>query len=101
VVEFDKSEKLNLEEIELALMDAGLEEFDAETERVYVYGDYKDFGALTKCCEDLGIENLKASLQRIPTSPVEITEEQMAEVEELIDKLEDDEDVQAVYTNLA
>lgn len=101
VIEFDKSEEIDLEELELSLMDEGLEEFHAETDRVYVYGDFKDFGSLTQCVEKKGIESAKSSLQRIPTSPVELTEEQMLEVEDLIDKLEDDEDVQAVFTNIA
>ena len=43
----------------------------------------------------------KAGLERIPTSPIELTEEQMEEVEAIVDKLEDDDDVQAVYTTLA
>ena len=51
--------------------------------------------------EDKGIEVRKASLKRIALNPVTLTEEQMAEVEKLIDRIEDDDDVQAVYTNIA
>jgi transcriptional/translational regulatory protein YebC/TACO1 len=51
--------------------------------------------------EALGIHATKAGPQRLPTQPIELTEEQMEEVETLLDKLEDDDDVQAVYTNLA
>jgi len=101
VIEFEKSDALDLEEVELALIDAGLEEIEENEGYVYIYGDFTDFGALNKGCEDLGIEVKKATLQRIPTSPVEFTEEQIEEIEVLIDKLEDDEDVQAVYTNIA
>ena len=60
-----------------------------------------DFANLTKGVEELGLEVTKANLQRLPTSPVELTEEQMDEIEVLLDKIEDDEDVQAVFTNIA
>jgi transcriptional/translational regulatory protein YebC/TACO1 len=49
----------------------------------------------------MGIEGFKANLQRIANSPVELSEDQIEEVEALVDKLEEDDDVQAVYTNLA
>lgn len=49
----------------------------------------------------MGIEISKASLKRIPLNQVEVSEEQLADIEKLIDKLEDDDDVQAVYTNIA
>lgn len=101
VIEFTKTDEMDLEEIELELIDSGLEEFEVNEDDVYVYGDFTDFGQLTTAVEKLGIEAKKASLQRIPTSPKEFTDEQMEEIEKLIDRLEDDEDVQAVYTNIA
>ena len=101
VIQFQKTEETNLEEIELELIDHGLEELEENEGMVYVYGDFTSFGSLSKACEDLGIEIAKASPQRIATDPIEVTEEQMAEVEDLIDRLEDDEDVQAVFTNIA
>jgi len=52
-------------------------------------------------CEKLGLEVIKADLQRIPNNPTEIDDEAMADLEKLIEKLEDDEDVQTVYTNIA
>ncbi len=101
VFEFDKSEDMDLEELELELIDAGLEELVENEGTVYLYADYTGFGALTEALEGMGIEVKKASLQRIPNTPVELTEEQMEEVEKLIDRIEDDDDVQAVYTNIA
>jgi len=95
------AEGLDLEEVELALIDAGLEEFEEIDGTVFVYGDFKDFGNLSSACDALEIEGVKAAHKRIPTSPIEITEAQMDEVEVILDKLEDDEDVQAVYTNIA
>ncbi len=100
VVEFAKTDEMELEEVELNLIDAGLEELSEEEGTVYCYGEYADFSNLTKGCEEMGLEISKASLQRIPSNPTEFSEEQLAEIEEVIDKLEDDEDVQAVFTNI-
>ena len=101
VIEFEVPEGKDMEEVELELIDAGLEEMEVNDGVAYVYGEYTAFASLCKAIEDLGIEARKSSLQRIPTSPIELTEAQMEEVEVLIDKLEDDDDVQAVYTNIA
>jgi transcriptional/translational regulatory protein YebC/TACO1 len=68
---------------------------------MYAYADFTDFGLLTKNFEELGIEITKANLQRIPNDPIELTEEQMEEVEKLLDKIEEDDDVQEVFTNIA
>ncbi|MDP0489608.1 MAG: YebC/PmpR family DNA-binding transcriptional regulator [Verrucomicrobiota bacterium JB023] len=95
------AEGLELDEVELELIDAGLEEMEVNDGTVYVYGEFENFGSLGKKLEELGIEVTKANLQRIPSSPVEFTEEQIEEMEVLIDKLEDDEDVQSVFTNIA
>ncbi len=100
VIQFDAGEH-NLEEIELELIDAGLDEMEEREGKVTVYGGFEAFGALNKKLEELGVEIAKASLQRLPTSPVELDESQIDQVEELIDKLEDDDDVQAVFTNIA
>ena len=101
VVEFEKPDNLDLEEFELELIDFGLDSVELDGTTVYAYGDYTNFGTLTKAIEEKGIAITKANLQRIPTSPVEFSDEQMTDIEKLLDKLEDDDDVQAVYTNLA
>ncbi|MBN2965456.1 YebC/PmpR family DNA-binding transcriptional regulator [Sulfurospirillum sp. T05] len=100
VFEFD-TPALDPEELELALIDGGLEELEEHEGTMYAYGDYTSFGSLSNALEALGIEVKKASLQRIPNTPVSFDENQMIEIEKLIDRLEDDEDVQAVYTNIA
>jgi YebC/PmpR family DNA-binding regulatory protein len=100
VCEFDQSEEMDLEELELELIDAGLEELEENEGTIYVYGDYTAFGSLTEAIEAMGIEMKKASLQRIPNNPQNFSEEQMEEIEKLIDRLEEDDDVQAVYTNI-
>ncbi|MEM7108353.1 MAG: YebC/PmpR family DNA-binding transcriptional regulator [Bacteroidota bacterium] len=101
VFEFEKVEGLDLEELELELIDAGLEEIKINASKVYLYGDYTNFGNLSKALENMEIESEKSTLQRIPNSPVTFSEEHMEEIEKLLDKIEDDDDVQAVYTNIA
>lgn len=101
VVIFAKSAEMDLEMVELELIDAGLEELDTEGEDVIAYGDYTEFANLSNAVESLGLEIKKADLQRIPSSPMEFTDEQVDEIEILIDKLEDDEDVQKVFSNIA
>lgn len=101
VFEFDKPESIDLEELELNLIDAGLEELEEEDGKIFVYGDYTNFGTLSKAFEDLEIEVSKASLQRIPNSPVEFSEDELVDIEKLLDRIEDDEDVQVVFTNIA
>jgi YebC/PmpR family DNA-binding regulatory protein len=101
VIEFPVPEGRDLEEIELELIDAGLEEIHVDEGVVSVIGEYSAFASLCQAVEVLGIVATKSSLQRLPAQPIELTEEQMEEVEILLDKLEDDDDVQAVFTNLA
>ncbi len=101
VVEFVLPEDRDREEIELALIDSGLEELEVNDGVAYATGAFVDFGKLTKGVEELGLEIRKASPQRIPNNPQEFTEEEMEDIEALLDKLEDDEDVQAVFTNAA
>ena len=101
VFEFEKTDESDLEMLELELIDAGLEEISEHDGQVYVIGDYTDFGNLSKGLEDLEVEVKKSSLQRIPTTPVSFSKDQMIEIEKMLDKIEDDDDVQAVYTNIA
>lgn len=100
VLTFDKTEGMDLEEIELEFIDHGLEEIEEHDGEVTIRGDYTEFGNLSKALEDANIDIKKATLQRIPNNPTSFSEDQMEEIEKLIDRLEDDEDVQAVYTNI-
>ncbi|WP_406626647.1 YebC/PmpR family DNA-binding transcriptional regulator [Portibacter marinus] len=101
VVEFEKTGDMDMEELELELIDYGLERFELDGSTVYAYADYTNFGNLNEGFEKLGIEIAAANLQRIPNAPTDFTDEQMEDIEKLIDKIEEDDDVQAVYTNLA
>ena len=109
VIVFDKSDEMDLEELELELIDYGLESIEEDKEPVVneedkniarVYGDFASFGNLNKAIEEKGIAINKAEMQRIANSPIELNEEQIEEIDILIDKLEEDEDVQSVYTNI-
>lgn len=101
VFEFEKTEGMDIEELELSLIDGGLEEIEENDDMIYAYADYTNFGDLSKILDDLEIEVKKANLKRIPTSPVEYSDDQLDEIEKMLDKIEDDDDVQAVYTNIA
>lgn len=101
VVEFEVPEGMDIEEIELELIDCGLEELEVNEGVAYATGEFTQFGNLTSGVEKLGIEIKKASPQRFPNNPQEFSEAQMEEIEVLLDKIEDDEDVQSVYTNVA
>ncbi len=98
--EFDLTEEMDIEELELELIDAGLEEIEEEEGLVLVTADYTDFGNLSKAFEDLNIDLKKATLERIANTPIQLSETDLNDVHKIIDKLEDDDDVQKVYTNI-
>ena len=91
----------NLEELELELIDYGLESMEIEDEIVHIYGDYTSFGSLANALEKMDADVKKAALERIANNPVEFSEEQLVDIEKLLDRIEDDDDVQAVFTNIA
>jgi YebC/PmpR family DNA-binding regulatory protein len=100
VFEVEAKADLNIEDLELELIDFGLEEIDQHEDMIYLTADYTNFGTISKALEDLKLEVKKAELQRIPTNPLVFTEEQQHDIDKLLDKIEDDDDVQAVYTNI-
>ena len=100
VFEIPFVEGMDLEEMELDLIDFGLTKIEQDGDTVYAYSAYTDFGTLSTALEERKIEVAKADLQRFPTSPVEFSDEQMVDIEKMLDKLEENEDVQAVFTNM-
>lgn len=100
VFEIPFVEGMDLEDMELDLIDHGLTKIEQDDDTIYIYGDYTDFGSLSTALEERKIEVEKADLQRFPTSPVEFTDEQMEDIEKMLDKLDENEDVQAVFTNM-
>ena len=101
LIEFKQTDEMDIEELELELIDAGLEEIEAEDGEVLITGDYTSFGTITTALEGMNIEITKANLERMANAPVSITEEQQADIDKILERLEDDEDVQKVFTNLA
>lgn len=96
-----KNNHLNIEELELELIDYGLEEIGEDSEgNIVIRTPFNEFGRMSKALEEKGIDIITAELTRIPTSVMELPEEQANEVLKLIDNLEQDEDVQKVYHNL-
>src|SRR6476469_9099802 len=100
-----KPEGLNAEELEFELIDAGLEEMGEGTgengEDVLVLRcAFNDFGIMQKALEEKGITPVSAEVEWIPVTTVELPEDQAQDVLKLVDKLEQDEDVQKVFHNL-
>jgi|ERR1041385_1934701 YebC/PmpR family DNA-binding regulatory protein len=90
----------NLEELELELIDHGAEEFAVDEGTVYVYTSFNDFAGLQRALLQKGVTVASAEIQRIPISTTELPEEKTKSVVALIERLEDDEDVQAVWHNM-
>jgi YebC/PmpR family DNA-binding regulatory protein len=104
VFRFEPGE-VDLEELEFDLIDAGLEEIyveegEEEKDVAVIHTAFEDFGKMQKALEEKGIEVISAKLERVAQSTTEVNEEQAADVLKLIDKLEEDDDVQAVYHNM-
>jgi len=106
----DPAKPVDLEELELELIDLGLDElFEQEvededenvTKEIVIYGDYTAYGAIQKFIEENGYELISGGFERIPNVDLkEVTPEQRATLDKLTGLLEDDEDVTNVYTTL-
>ncbi|MBL0707651.1 MAG: YebC/PmpR family DNA-binding transcriptional regulator [Sulfurimonas sp.] len=101
LIEFKLTDGMDIEELELELIDAGLEEIEVEDGICLVTGDYTSFGTLNSALEDMKIDITKANLERMANSPISISQEDQEEIDKILEKLEDDEDVQKVFTNIA
>ncbi|MCH2489125.1 MAG: YebC/PmpR family DNA-binding transcriptional regulator [Flavobacteriales bacterium] len=90
-------EDLDLEELELELIDFGVEEIFEDEDGVMIYAPFESFGAIQSYLESNNIEILSSDFERIPQVTKQLTEEQAADVEKLLEKIEEDDDVQNVY----
>ena len=95
-----KNENVNMEELELELIDFGADEIESDEEEIVIYTAFTDFGKMQKALEEKKLNIIASELERIPNSTVELTEAQMNEVMILVEKLEEDDDVQNVYHNI-
>lgn len=92
-----KAEGRNWDELEMELIDAGLDEMKREEEEVVLYTDFTDFGTMQKALEDRNIEPDSAQLEWIPTLTKKLSDTEVDQVIKLIDRLEDDDDVLNVF----
>ena len=91
---------LDPEELELELIDYGADEVFEEEEEIVIYGGFKDFGEIQKVLEGKGMDIKQAEFERVPLDTKSLTEEQEEEVQKIITKFEEDDDVQNVYHNM-
>jgi YebC/PmpR family DNA-binding regulatory protein len=93
---------LDPEEFEFEMIDHGAEEVfrDEEDGSLMIYGNFPDYGSIQKALEDRGIQIVSSGFERIPMDTKSLGSEQVEDVEKLLERLEEDEDVQAVYHNM-
>ncbi|HKK39274.1 MAG TPA: YebC/PmpR family DNA-binding transcriptional regulator [Cryomorphaceae bacterium] len=91
----------DLEELELELIDFGADEIFEEDESIMIYAPFSDYGGLQKAIEEMELEVINSGFDRIPMDTKKLTEEQEAEVDKLLEKLEEDDDVQNVFHNMS
>lgn len=103
VFSFKKKENLDMDELILDLIDYGVEdEYDEDPEEgsVTIYGDPKSFGQIQKHLEDAGFEVIGAEFTYIPNDLKEVTPEERESIDKMVERLEEFDDVQTVYTNM-
>ena len=92
---------VSLEDLELELIDFGVDELVEDDDSIVLYGEFQSYSSIQRHLEDNGFEIFSAEFERIPNDLKELTEEQKAQVNKLLDKIEEDDDVQNVFHNMA
>lgn len=92
---------MDIEELELELIDHGLEEIAENEGEIFAYTEFEDFGKMQKALEDKHIEVINADFQWFPSTTVDLTEEHEEEINKMIERLEEDDDVNQVFTNVS
>lgn len=103
VFTFKRKDGLDMDELILDLIDYGVEdEFDEDPEEdsITIYGDPKSFGEIQKHLEEAGFEVIGAEFTYIPNDLKDVTPEERETIDKMVEKLEDFDDVQTVYTNM-
>lgn len=101
VFKIKPKEGLSIEDLELELIDFGCDDFDIDEEEIVIYGPYEEYAHIQKYLEENGFEIISSEFERIPTTDLkEVTPEQRATIEKLLEKFEEDEDVQNVFHNM-
>ncbi len=92
-----KTDDIELEELELELIDFGVDEVVEDEGEIILYGEFKSYSSIQKYLEEKGLSITTAEFERIPNDVKELNEEQKQAVQKLLDKIEDDDDVQNVF----
>ncbi len=102
VFKIAKKDGVSLDDLELELIDFGVDELenDEEDNSIVLYGPFQSYSAIQKYLEENGFEIQSAEFERIPNDLKELTEDQKVQINKLLEKIEDDEDVQNVYHNM-
>ena len=95
-----KKDDMDLESLELELIDYGVDELEKDENEIILYGDFSENSNIQKYLEDAGYEIASAEFVRIPNDTKEVTAEQREQIEKLIERIEEDEDVQNVFHNM-
>ncbi len=94
------NEAIDIEELELELIDYGAEEVFEDEDGIMIYAPFESYGAIQKALEEKSFEIISSGFERIPNVTKELEGDELAEVEKLLEKLEEDDDVQQVYHNM-
>ncbi len=100
VFKIAQSEGMDVESLELELIDCGVDEVFNDESEIVIYAPFEAYGTIQKYLEDNNIEIISGEFERIPLDTKEVTEEQRASIEKLIERLEEDEDVTNVFHNM-
>ncbi|MDO9679519.1 MAG: YebC/PmpR family DNA-binding transcriptional regulator [Bacteroidales bacterium] len=102
VFKVKSADTVNLEELELELIDFGAEELFMEEQEIVIYGSFESYGSIQKFIEEKGYEIISGGFERIPNTELkQLSDTDKIEIEKLIDRFENDDDVQNVYHTMA
>ncbi len=94
------AEGIDVEELEFELIDHGAEEVFAEGDQIIIYGSFESFGSIQSALETKSLTIVSSGFERIPQQTKELTDAQVEDMEKLLEKIEEDDDVQNVYHNM-
>lgn len=100
IFKINKPENFDLEEFEFEMIDFGADEIFEEDGQVIIYGPFTAFGDIQKALDEKGIEIVSGEFERIPLDTKELTEEQRADIDKMLDKMDDDDDITNVFHNI-
>ena len=100
VFKIKPTEGMDIEELELELIDCGVDEVEPDEEEIVLYGAFEDYSNIQKYLEENGFEIISSEFVRIPNDLKDVTPEQREAINKLLDKIEEDEDVQNVFHNM-